>query len=225
MPNAFPFLQTTDQLGVAAVRATAPRIPCNLWVRPLSTAIVPFLLTVSLAAAQRPAPPDFAEVKAAVEKQLASDPERQPDDLITQSQVRAALAAAQQVGWDVPQADRIVELAVTDDSFLATELSTPQGQKFMRKISRHSGGYARLDRLSSISRGKTVVRDLIRQRDGDKFIEYLATTKSGHNLGGMLANARQGVDLNKPTHRIYTSADLMAVLQRAYDATRSVDTP
>jgi hypothetical protein len=86
----------------------------------------------------------------------------------------------------------------------------------MRKIARLPGAYSRLDRLSTIPRGKTIVRDLIRQPDGHKFIEYLATTQGGHNLGGMMDHARKGVDLNKPTGRIYTADDLVGVLKHIY---------
>jgi hypothetical protein len=35
-----------------------------------------------------------------------------------------------------------------------------------------------------------------------------------------LAGARQGVDLNKPTGRIYTAADLISVLKRVDETTR-----
>jgi hypothetical protein len=46
-------------------------------------------------------------------------------------------------------------------------------------------------------------------------IQYLATTKGGKNMGGMMAQARGGVDLNKPTGRIYTAEDLVAALKTA----------
>ena len=63
--------------------------------------------------------------------------------------------------------------------------------------------------------GQSIVRDLVRQKDGDKMIEYLATTKGGKNMSGMMAQARGGVDLNKPTGRIYTADDLVAALKNA----------
>ena len=60
------------------------------------------------------------------------------------------------------------------------------------------------------------MRDLIRQRGGDQFVKYLTTTKGGRRLGGMLAGAQQGVDLNKPTGRVYTANDLVAELHRLF---------
>jgi hypothetical protein len=80
--------------------------------------------------------------------------------------------------------------------------------------------YSQVDRLSSIARGRQIVRDLVRQRGGDQFVEYLTTTKGGRRLGDMLAGAQQGVDLNKPTGRIYTANDLAAVLRREFENQR-----
>jgi hypothetical protein len=85
----------------------------------------------------------------------------------------------------------------------------------MRKIAPRAGTYAHLDRLSTITRGETIIRDLVRTKDGDKMIQYLATTKGGKNMSGMMAQTRGGVDLNKPTGRIYTADDLVTALTKA----------
>jgi len=137
---------------------------------------------------------------------------------VTRSQVAGALAKVADAGAKVPNADRILAATLPDNSFLAKELSTPAGRKFMRKVARQRGGFDRLDRLSSISRGQTLVRDLIRGADGDKFIEYLTTTRGGRNLGSTLAGARQGTNLNQPTGRIYTADDLMAAIEASLAA-------
>ena len=60
-------------------------------------------------------------------------------------------------------------------------------RSFMRKIAPRSGAFSHLDRLSTIPRGQSIVRDLVRQKDGDKMIEYMATTKGGKNMSGMMA--------------------------------------
>ena len=109
----------------------------------------------------------------------------------------------------------IIKLVLADDSFLVRELSTSNGQRFMRKIASRSGAYSLLDRLSTIPRGQALIRDLMRQKDGNIMIEYLATTKGGKNMGGMMTQVRGGVDLNKPTGRIYTEDDLVAALNGA----------
>jgi hypothetical protein len=140
----------------------------------------------------------------------------QAGDLVSQRHVAGALGAVADVGWEVPDADKIIEQALADGSFLVRELSTPAGRKFMRKIARHAGTYSRLDSLSGLYNGERIVRDLVNQKGGDQFIEYLATTKSGHNLGQMMAGTKRGTNLNKPTGRIYTADDLVAVLKKAY---------
>jgi hypothetical protein len=58
---------------------------------------------------------------------------------------------------------------------------------------------------------------LIRDPKGDDLITYLATTKGGHNLGKMMGGVRGGVDLNKPTGRIYTTNDLLTVLKKLHN--------
>jgi hypothetical protein len=170
------------------------------------------------ARAQRPATDYSAIACMAVEQHFASLPDYQPGDLVTRSQVAKALAKVADAGVDVPNAEQIVAATLPDNSFLARELSTPAGRKFMRRVARNPGAYSRLDRLSSISRGQTFVRDLIRSPEGDKFIEYLSTTRGGRNLGSTLAEARQGTDLNQPTGRIYTAEDLMAALDQLLPA-------
>jgi hypothetical protein len=201
------------------VRAAALRLAM---FRGLNAALA-FVLLLSMAAdvalAQRPAT-DFSSVATtAVEQHFESLEDYRPGDLVTRSEVAQALANVSDAGAEVADAKRTVELALADDSFLAKELSTPAGRKFMRKVSRHAGGYSHLDRLSSISRGQTIIRDLIRGPDGDKFVEYLATTRGGRNLGSTLAGARQGADLNKPTGRIYTAEDLVTELKRTFGET------
>jgi hypothetical protein len=171
-------------------------------------------LAAGVARAQRPSPENSNAGYTAVKQYFASLPDYQPGDLVTRSQVAKALAKVADAGAKVPAADRIVAATLPDNSFLARELSTPAGKKFMRKVARHPGAFSRLDRLSSMSRGQTLVRDLIRGADGDKFIEYLATTPGGRKLGSTLAGTRQGTDLNQPTGRIYTAEDLMAVLEQ-----------
>ena len=161
--------------------------------------------------------PDFDSVTRSVRAYFATLPGYEVGDLISRAHIEGALRSVEAGGWTVPNAPELVELGLADKSFLIRELSSPAGKKFMRKISRQAGAYPRLDRLSTISGGQTVVRDLIRRPGGDELVTYLASTKGGQNLGKSLANARGGVDLNKPTGRIYTADDLIAELQRVHE--------
>jgi hypothetical protein len=167
-----------------------------------------------LLAAPRPAMPADRAVVKVVDEFFASQPGYQKDDLVTRSQIEKVIAKLASNGLKIHDPASIAKRGLADDSFLVRELSTAEGKRFMRKIAR-AGGYATLDRLSTLSSGQLLVRDLVRQKDGDKMVEYLATTKGGKNTGGMMAQARGGVDLNKPTDRIYTADDLVAALKVA----------
>jgi hypothetical protein len=59
---------------------------------------------------------------------------------------------------------------------------------------------------------------LIRDPGGDTMLAYMATTPGGKNLGAMMAGTPKGTNLNKPTGRIYTADDLLAVVEQAYKA-------
>jgi hypothetical protein len=210
-----------DSNSKQSVRAAAQR--GGVFRRGLTAVLVVVSFTMAAGAngAQRPAKDQFSIARAAVEQHFTSLPDYQPGDLVTRSQVLEALEKVSDAGAKVPDAARIVELTLPDSSFLARELSTPAGRKFMRKVGRNPDGFSRLDRLSSISRGQSTVRDLIRNPNGDKFIEYLATTRGGRKLGSTLGGAQGGTDINKPTGRIYTAEDLLSELQRSFAAQSS----
>jgi hypothetical protein len=181
------------------------------------------LLTISLAAAQsnQTAPkPSFDVVATALADYFASLKDYKPGDLISQSHVAGALAHVTDVtGWTVPYQKAIVDRSLADKSFIVTQLATPSGRTFMRSIARYPGAYSRLDRLSTISGGQQFTKDLISKKGGADMIEYLATTRGGHELGAMMAGVQQGVDLNKPTGRIYTADDLLAAVNWVYGKT------
>ena len=167
-------------------------------------------------ATEPPAAPAFADVARAVGAYFASLDDYKPGDLISRAQIDAALASVKAADWEVPDAEKIAQLGLADNSFLVTRLATPAGRKFMRKIAGHPGGYPRLDRLTSISHGQAIVSDLIGRKGGHELIIYLATTKGGHELGQQMAATQQGVGLNQPTGRIYTADDLIAALKRVH---------
>ena len=176
-----------------------------------------FLLAGFSQAAPRTATPDIGTVTRAVEAYFASQPDYEPGDLITRSQIEKVFSKLDDAGAAVPHAEQIAERGLDDSSFVVRELSTAAGRKFMRKLAQNPGTFAHLDRLSTIPRGEKLIRDLVRDKDGDKLIEYLATTKGGHKMGNMMAAVPEGSDLNKPTGRIYTVADLVAALKTAWE--------
>jgi hypothetical protein len=155
------------------------------------------------------------DIQRTVDAFFATLPDYRAGDIISRSQIEKAIGAVEGAHGKVKGADAIVEKGLADNSFLIRELSSTTGKKFMRKVGRHVGAYARLDRLSSISGGQKVVRDLIRQPGGDELLTYMTTTKGGHKLGRQMAGVQRGADLNKPTGRIYTAEELIAEFERS----------
>jgi len=176
-----------------------------------------------IAGASAAGPPTFDMVVQAMTAYFQSQNDYRAGDLVNQSQVAGALDAIASIGWKAPDVKKIVSLALADDSFLVIQLATPNGKKFMRKIAQSPGTYSRLDRLSKISNGQAVVKILLKDPGGDTMLAYMATTKGGRNLGSMMSDTPNGTNLNKPTGRIYTADDLLAVVKKAY--ARSVTKP
>jgi hypothetical protein len=173
------------------------------------------LWTGSSHAAPQSASPDFSTISRAIDRWFEAQPDFQPGDLITRTEIETVLTKLDAAGVHVPNATVISQLALANDSFLIRELTTSTGLKFMRKVARGPGAFDHLDRLSEIPRGQKIISDLIREKDGDKLIEYLATTKGGQKMGSMMGSVTGGVDLNKPTGRIYTVDDFKAALRAA----------
>ncbi len=162
--------------------------------------------------------PSFATVTAGVHKALTRDPEYRSGDLISASQVTTVLSEVKRLGWQVPDAKRLLERVPSDDEFLTTALKNERGRPFMRQVSKLHDGYDRVDRLSRMPQGRNTVEALIRGPDGYKMIEYMTTAKGGKELGAMLGNARH-TDFNGATGRIYTEQQLVNELQTLYAKT------
>jgi hypothetical protein len=160
--------------------------------------------------------PSLEQVTGVIESHFDGLKDYEPGDLICRSDAAAALDRVAALGWKVPHRAALEKLILPDDAFLAVQLRSKSGVRFMRKIASLPGGYDRLDRLSGISGGKRIVSDLIDDKGGHKLIEYLATSDGGAHLGKMLAKAKNGTDLNKPTGRIYTVETLVKVVSKLY---------
>jgi hypothetical protein len=215
LPNALEAFDRKDYAIGGPVRAGSYQF-CGI-VRPASVALGLCLLWAGfVVAAPRSTTPDMAFVERTIATYFATLPDYEPGDLITKTQIEHALTKLADSGAPVPRADKIIERGLEESSFVAKELATESGRRFMRRLARDPSTFSHLDRLSKIPRGENLIRDLIHQKDGDKMIEYLATTKGGRNMGKMMANVHNGTDLNKPTGRIYTVDDLLAAIKTAY---------
>jgi hypothetical protein len=183
------------------------------WATSLAVAAAP----TGASAAGKDVPP-FSEVQQTVWRCFQSRPDFQPNDLITCEDVAPLLSQLQQKGFPLRDAKQILEKVPAKGEFLVSQLSTPNGRKFMRRITVYPDGYDRLDRLSRLPLGQQTVRDLIRGPGGDKLIEYMTTSSGGRELGKQLSNVPNGEKFNAATGRIYTVPMLLDRLQQSYAA-------
>jgi hypothetical protein len=168
------------------------------------------------AASAGAAAPSLEEVLAAIEQTFHAKKGFQTGDLISRGDVAAALDRAAQLGWQASNRSDLEKLALPDDAYLVRELRSKGGVRFMRKVSGNPQAYDRLDRLSSLSGGKQLVRDLIRGKGGHELVEYLTSSPGGANLGQMLSNGQGGSGFNRPTGRLYTLAELKKAVEASY---------
>ena len=159
----------------------------------------------------------FTQIEKALADHLSKLPEYRVGDLLTKSDVSSALAQLEQLGWQSLDPDAVLAGVLADNDFLAAELRTADGRKFMRKISGYPQAYDRLDRLARLPQGKRTVQDLISGAGGYKLIEYLTTASGGKELGKQLSDTPKGAKFNQPTGKIYTSNDLVRVLKQDFD--------
>jgi hypothetical protein len=162
--------------------------------------------------------PSFAAITAAVHQSLTRDAAYRSGDLLSASQVRAALAGAKQLGWQAPDSKKLLDRVASDDEFLVTALKSERGTPFMRQVAKMHDGYDRVDRLSRIPQGRQTIEKLIQGPDGYKLIEYMTSSKGGREMGAMLGRA-QDQNFNAATGRIYTEQQLLDELKKLYAAT------
>jgi hypothetical protein len=173
--------------------------------------------------AEKPSPlPPFSQVKKAVERHFAGQPDYRAGDIISKSEVVSLLAELRRIGFVVPDQKEILEKVPGDNDFLVTNLRTPAGRKFMGCTAPYAGGYDRLDRLARLPHGEQTIRDLIRGPGGDELVKYMTQTPGGKALGRQLSNAPGGDGFNEATGRIYTVQALLGCLQRSYAMAKRV---
>lgn len=158
----------------------------------------------------------FAQIEKSLGDHFGRQPEYRAGDLLTKADVSAALDRLAELGWQPSDRDAVLAAVVADNDFLASELRTAEGRKFMRKISGFPQSYDRLDRLARMPHGKQTVRDLVGGAGGYKMIEYLTTAAGGKELGKQLSATPNGAKFNQPTGKIYTADDLVRALKRDF---------
>ncbi|MBN2577873.1 MAG: hypothetical protein JXB10_02695 [Pirellulales bacterium] len=160
------------------------------------------------------------EVERYVEHYFENQPDFSPAYLITREQTEPLLEAFRRRGWSSKMIDSLAKRLVSKEDFLARELDSPAGRKFMKQIAQYPHAYDRLDRLSRLPLGRQTVHDLIYKVGGGDMIEYLTTSAGGKEMGKMLSQDPHGQDFNKPTGRIYTLPMLVAAFREEISKAR-----
>jgi hypothetical protein len=179
-------------------------------------AVVTYCAVCSYAQSPAKKLPPFPEVAATAETVLDRQPDYRDGDILTRSQVEPIFAELESIGFEVSDRKEILAQVPSDSDQLVEMLHTPNGLKFMRRVSSMPNAYDRLDRLIPMPIGRQTVRDLIRGPGGDEMIEYMTSTPGGKALGQQLSNAPTGANFNEPTGRLYTAKLLLARLKTSY---------
>jgi hypothetical protein len=184
------------------------------------TRCLPLLLcAAAVAYGQGPAPklPPFAAIEKELVAHFQGVKDHQPQDLISRDQAAAVLERVAKIGWQVADADEILEQVLSEASPLVKRLRTKEGRKFMRQAAGYPQAYDRLDHLERLPDGQRILKQLIDGPDGYKLIEYLTTAPGGENMGKMLSSTPKGRKFNQSTGRIYTQEQLLARLKHSYE--------
>jgi hypothetical protein len=168
--------------------------------------------------------PSFKRVEHVVAAQLGKTSGYERNDLLSKRDVQPLFRQLANIGWKVSDQQAILQQVLHDDHPLVQELRTPEGRKFMRRVSGQASIYDRLDRLSQDERGRESLRTLIRLPN-DKLFGHATANSQVSNMSDLVqlidrgnANRRGTKDLDKPTGRIYTADDLLERLRQSHQA-------
>ncbi len=160
--------------------------------------------------------PRWSAIENAVLLHFHAQKNRHPLDILSRDETRAVLRKLEQIGWKPADGDGLMNRTLAEDHFLVRALRAKGGIPFMRAVGGMSQGYDRLDQLSQLSDGRSIVQRLIDGPDGHKLLEYMTQASGGMELGAMLSATPGARDFNKPTGRIYTVDALLAALDQSY---------
>lgn len=196
-----------------------PIVPCRAGGRGATCGVLAILFGVAASgvslgwSGEVVRPLSAGELAACVERTLAQQPDYQPGDLITRTQVSRCLAALAQLGWGLQDPQTLLARTLADDDFLVGQLTDAQGRRFMDKIRQTPGGLDRVDRLASMPQGHANVHDLIHKvPNGYEWINAMGSTPNGKRLAKSLENSAKGRNFTQPTGRIYTAETLVKYL-------------
>jgi hypothetical protein len=163
------------------------------------------------------------QVKEMVAAQFRTVPSYRPGDIISQSEVEAALRQLATYGFKPEDSQTIIDDTLSDSDPLVTLLRTERGRKYMAKVHGYTLIYDRLDRVTRASGGLTTLEMLVRLPNGEKFSRLKSQLPKGvpdilelmPKKGNGFVRSIKGYE--KPTGRIYSEADLVQRLGRSLE--------
>lgn len=163
--------------------------------------------------------PRWPEIQATINTYFHEKKNYRDADLITQQDVRNVLSRLEEKGWQVPEGEALIELALTEANAMFQVFQTQDGRKFMRQNSSQPQMFDRFDRITREWGGRELLAALVKLPDAYRYakpspknevLQFLPKDRSG--------KARKIKDFNKPTGRIYQAADLALRLNQLYVA-------
>lgn len=164
------------------------------------------------------------QLREVVATHFRTIPGYRPGDIISQSDVKAALRQLATYGFQPEDGQQILDDTLSDSNSLVTLLRTERGRKYMAKVNGYTLIYDRLDRVTRVSGGRTTLEMLIRLPNGEKFSHLKSQLPNGvpdildlmPKKGNGLVRSIKGYE--KPTGRVYSEADLIRRLERSFES-------
>ena len=154
------------------------------------------------------------DVKAIVQRHLASNPSYRRGDLIAREDVEPIFNELLKLGVKpFDQQEELYDSFVPADSLLVQVLRTPQGRAFMRKASQTPGAYDRLERLAWMPQGQALLQQMVRSPDGPEQLQRLSSAEGMQLVAKQLGDDSRGRNFSLPTGHIHTEDQLLTRLQ------------
>ncbi len=157
--------------------------------------------------------PSAAELAQPIQQYFSAQPGFKAGDLVTRDVTRQLLTQLEKAGWQVKDADQLLEKVLPENDFLVQQLKSDRGRSFLGKIRSTPGGIDCLDRILRMPHGQDNVRQLIQKvPNGHEWIQGMVESSHGRRMTQQMAKSSTGRDINKATGRIYTVDELQKAI-------------
>ena len=108
---------------------------------------------------------------------------------------------------------------LADNHFLALQLRTPNGQRFLQQTAKQPQVFDRLDRMTRMPEGPKTIRDMLAGPAGHHdMLAYMITDQGGQQLWQSTLDTPDARQFLKPTGKLYTPDGLLARLRKSHEA-------